>query len=49
MCGGVYEFVHFRFAHHQRRRRFQDHEIVTANLRQDITVLKQSHDEYLPE
>ena len=43
------EFVDLRFADHQRRRDFQDHEIVSANLGKDSVVAEQSHDQDLAE
>ncbi len=42
------KFVHLRFRNHERRRNFQDHEIISANLGKNAVVAKQTHDHNLP-
>src|SRR5579863_1303927 len=42
-----HKLVELAFAHHKRRRRLEHHEVVAADLREDILLSKHSHHDHL--
>ena len=46
---GFDKLLQLRFSHHQRRRHFQHHEVVSADLRENALIAKQPHHQNLAE